>query len=97
MEGKKRPKYGGRKAGTPNKVNRDLRTRIGDFIDGNFDEAVQSWRTMEPRDKVRTYIDLCAFVLPKLQAVQLDANISHQSSIEDDLRTLSEETDYLSI
>jgi hypothetical protein len=37
------------------------------------------------------YLDLCAFVLPKLQAVQADINVNRASDIEDDLRMLAEE------
>ena len=87
------PKTGGRVAGTPNKVKYDLRQKIKDFADENFDAVIDVWRSIEdPKDKLKAYIDLCTYALPKLQAVQLDANINKASDVEDDLKALSEES-----
>lgn len=87
------PKTGGRVAGTPNKVKYDLRQKIKDFADENFDEVIAAWRSIDdPKDKLKAYIDLCTYALPKLQAVQLDANINKVSDVENDLKALSEES-----
>lgn len=86
------PKTGGRVAGTPNKVKYDLRQKIKDFADENFDEVIEAWRSIDdPKDKLKAYVDLCTYALPKLQAVQLDANIKRESDIEEDLKALSED------
>lgn len=85
------PKTGGRKAGTPNKVKYDLRQKIKEFAEDNFEEVIAAWNCItEPKDKVKAYIDLCTYALPKLQAVQLDAHVSTKSSVEDDLKALAE-------
>lgn len=86
-------KTGGRKKGTPNVLTKDLRSRISIFLDQNWDEAVKTWRNIEdPKDKLKLYIDLVNFSVPKLQAVSVDATISKEkSSIEQDLLELSEE------
>lgn len=89
------PKTGGRKPGTPNKVKNELREKIKAFAEENFEEVIAAWNCItEPKDKVKAYIDLCTYALPKLQAVQLDAHVSNVSSVEDDLRELAEETDF---
>ena len=86
------PKTGGRKKGTPNAVSKDLRSRISAFLSDNFDEAVQSWRDLsDPRDKLRLYIDLASFGIPKLQAVSVEATVAKADSVEEDLKALSEE------
>ena len=86
------PKTGGRAAGTPNKVKYDLRQKIKDFADENFEEVIAAWRAIDdPKDKLKAYVDLCTYALPKLQAVQLDANINKVSDVEEDLKALSEE------
>ena len=86
------PKTGGRKKGTPNAVSRDLRARISAFLDENFDTAVKAWKQLnDPKDKLKLYIDLACFGVPKLQAVQLEADIRKEGSVEDDLRQLSSE------
>jgi hypothetical protein len=69
-----------------------LRGIIHQFVTENFDEAIRLWQSIEdPEKKVKLYLDLCAFVLPKLQAVQADINVSKVSSIEEDLKKLAEE------
>lgn len=85
-------KVGGRKLGTTNAKPSELREVIHLFVQNNFDEAVKLWHSIEEPDKrLKLYLDLCSFVLPKLQAVQLQATVNKVSSIEDDLRALSEE------
>lgn len=92
MGAKGQPKTGGRTKGTPNKLAYALRDKIREFSEDNFEEVIAAWHQIdEPKDKIKAYIDLCAYAIPKLQAIQMDANVSHQSDIEEDLRKLSEE------
>lgn len=92
MGAKGQPKTGGRQKGTPNIKSSSLRKRFQDFADENLEAVIQAWNEIDdPKDKVKAYIDICAYALPKLQAIQMDANVSHASSVEDDLKKLSEE------
>jgi hypothetical protein len=85
-------KTGGRKPGSVNKVQRPLREKIVNFAADNLDEVIKAWNEIkEPKDKLKAYIDLCAYALPKLQAVQVDANVTRTSDVEDDLKKLAEE------
>lgn len=93
MAGKGKPKTGGRQKGTPNKVKNNLRERLQMFAEENFDEVVEAWRQIEePEKKLKAYVDICSYALPKLQAVQLDANVRNESDIEADLKALAEES-----
>lgn len=84
------PKTGGRKKGTANKTTISVRQRISQFVEENFDEAVAAWKEIDdPKDKLKAYTDLCTYAVPKLQAVQLDANVSQKSSVIEDLEELS--------
>ena len=92
MAGKGQPKTGGRQKGTPNKDKGGLREKIRNFADENFEEVIEAWhQIVEPDKKIKAYNDICAYALPKLQAVQVDANVKKTSDIENDLRMLSEE------
>lgn len=92
MKPKGLPKTGGRQKGTPNKVKNGLREKIQNFAEENFEEVIEAWHQIaEPDKKIKAYNDICAYALPKLQAVQLDANVKKTSDIEDDLRKLCEE------
>ena len=92
MGAKGQPKTGGRSKGTPNKIQYGLRDKIREFAESNFDKVIEAWEAIEdPKDKLKAYTDLCTYALPKLQAVQLDANIKKESDVEEDLKALSEE------
>ena len=92
MGAKGQPKTGGRQKGTPNKVKDDLRMKIRNFAEENFDEVIKAWHEIEePEKKIKAYNDICAYAIPKLQAVQLDANVNKITDVEEDLRRLSEE------
>lgn len=92
MGAKGQPKTGGRQKGTPNIKSSSLRKRFQDFADENLEAVIEAWNAIDdPKDKVKAYIDICGYALPKLQAVQLDANISHASDVEEDLKRLAEE------
>lgn len=84
------PKSGGRKKGTPNKVTKDIRSRIAEFIEGNFETYCDKMSELDGRDYVRAYNDMCQYVLPKLQSVAVDAVVEKAKTIEDKLQELSE-------
>lgn len=85
-------RYGGRQKGTKNKVANPLREKIAKFLEDNWEEAEEAWKSInEPKDKVKLYIDLAAYVMPKLQSVQLEAEVNSACSVQEDLIALSED------
>lgn len=85
-------RFGGRKKGTPNKVSGALRERIAKFLDDKWDEAEAAWDNIdEPKDKLKLYIELSAYVMPKLQSVQLQADVHTTNSVQEDLIKLAME------
>lgn len=66
------PKTGGRQRGALNRVPRDLRQRITDFLNDNFDEVIRAWEKMDnPRERLSFYRDLLKYAVPALQSTQL--------------------------
>jgi len=85
-------RYGGRQKGTKNKVANPLRARIAKFLEDKWEEAEKAWESIEePKDKVKLYIDLAAYVMPKLQSVQLEADVKSTNSVQEDLIMLSKD------
>ena len=74
-------KYGGRVAGTPNKVTGDLRQSIQSFLDANWCNVQKEFDQLESRDKLLFIDKLLKYALPTLQATTLTT----------DLQTLSDE------
>lgn len=66
----KRIKTGGRELGTPNKLTADLRERISDFLNENWEQIEKDFKTLEPEKRVMLFEKLLQFTLPRLQTIQ---------------------------
>lgn len=66
MQGKK---TGGRTAGTPNRLTRELRTSLRDMIAGELDALPQTLEGLPPKERLDVVIKLMPFCLPKVQAI----------------------------
>lgn len=62
----------GRPQGTKNKVSQEIRERISDFLENNFDDIQSDIQQLEPRDRIKFFIDLLSFGLPKLKNIEMD-------------------------
>lgn len=65
-------KYGGRAKGTPNKLTKELRTMISDFLQENFETIKGDYAKLSPKDRSKLYCDLLQYGLPKLQSTSID-------------------------
>ncbi len=65
----------GRPQGTPNKVNQEIRSRINDFLDNNFETIQNDLMQLEASQRVKFYIELIQYGLPKLKQVELNSDI----------------------
>ena len=69
-----RIKTGGRKAGTPNKITKDLREKFKLIVEDNLDKLQNDIEQLEPKDRIKVIIDLSKFVLPTLRATDIKTN-----------------------
>lgn len=69
----------GRPKGSKNKINNELRDKITEFLDGNFEKIKEDFSKLEPKDRLRFYTDLLQYGLPKLQAMQLETEFDRLS------------------
>jgi ribosome-binding ATPase YchF (GTP1/OBG family) len=73
----------GRRKGAANKVTTELRERIKDFLEGQWDKIERDFNTLEAKDRVALFERLLQYILPRMSSVDLDADI--------DMKLLSEE------
>ena len=78
-------KFGGRVAGTPNKLTSELRERINGFLNDNWNNLQSDFERLEPKEKLMFYEKLLQYGLPKLQSTELTSNIEGLSDIQLDL------------
>jgi len=74
----------GRKPGVSNKITKELRDRIKDFLEGKWSQIEDDFDALESKDRVQLFEKLLQYVLPRMASMDIEGEI--------DLRTLSEET-----
>ena len=61
-----RKKTGGRKAGTPNKFNRDFREQISSFIEKNWCKVQIDFDSLQPKERIQFIEKLLKYTTPAL-------------------------------
>jgi len=74
----------GRRKGAANKVTAELRERIKDFLDGQWDRIERDFDSLEPDKRVALFEKLLQYVLPRMASMDLEGEL--------DFKVLSEET-----
>lgn len=72
---KGQPKTGGRKKGTPNKVTADMREWLSGLLNDNRAQITRDFSSLEPTDRLFVFSRLLGYVIPKQQAVTVDARV----------------------
>jgi hypothetical protein len=62
-------KTGGRVAGTPNRLTKELRTSLRDMIAGELDALPKTLEGLTAKERLDVLIKLMPFCLPKVQAI----------------------------
>ena len=63
-------KTGGRVQGTPNLLTKELRERLSDFLDENWEQIEKDFKTLEPEKRVMLFEKLLQYKLPRNQLIQ---------------------------
>ena len=81
-----KPKTGGRKAGTPNKITKTVRDMISMLIESRWDDVLVAFDSIEkPRDKCEVVIGMLPFIIPKMATVEYKDKVA--------TKTLADELD----
>lgn len=70
-------KTGGRKAGTPNRLTKELRQVLKDIIYDELQNLPDTLDGLEPKDRVELVIKLMSYTLPKVRPVMSDKGEPH--------------------
>jgi hypothetical protein len=62
----------GRAKGSKNKTTIEKKKELLIFMNKKYKDFDKAWKTLEPIDKVRTYISMLKYVIPPLSAVKVE-------------------------
>lgn len=76
-------KTGGRQKGTPNKTTSTLRTAISKIVNDyyNSETLLEDIYQLKPQERVNIMEKLAAYVVPKLQSVDVNAEVKSKTNI----------------
>jgi len=70
-----RGRLGGRAKGTPNKTTSTVKEWLTALVDNNRKQIEKDLKAMEPAERVKLIAQLLNFIVPKQQAVSVEASI----------------------
>jgi hypothetical protein len=79
--------YGGRSFGSKNKVTQRVRETFEDLLCENIDQLKEDFKVLNPIDRIKLFLELSNYIIPKLKSVEVD----HFNSEIDDLDLLTDE------
>ena len=60
-------KYGGREAGTPNKLTKELRAALKNILHKEIEQIPHHLDQLEPKDRLELLIKLLPYTVPKVE------------------------------
>ena len=70
-----RGRLGGRAKGTPNKTTSTVKEWLTQLVDANRKQIEKDLKTMDPVERVKLFGQLLNYIVPKQQAVSVEASI----------------------
>ena len=70
MKFEKGNKLGGRTKGSNNKLTQDIRKAFKDLLANNLEAIEEDFKSLEPKDRIKLFLDMSKFVLPTLKQVE---------------------------
>lgn len=67
-----REKTGGRTKGSANKNTTVIRDAFSELLKGNLDIIKEDFKTLEPKERIKLFLDMSKYIIPTLKATELD-------------------------
>ena len=68
------PKTGGRKKGTPNKLNNNIKEWLNNFLLENKEQIENDFKLLQPKERLFLYEKLLAYIIPKSNSMNMTGN-----------------------
>ena len=81
---------GGRKKGTPNRVTRERRELINEFLNENWEDFKLNYTKADPATKLKIYMEMIPYTTPKMATIEYKEK-SRPKTFKDELDEISGE------
>jgi len=71
----------GRPTGSPNKATEKIRDKVNALLSDNFETFKNDLMQLEPKERVKSYIDLLTFVLPKMRSIEIETDFQETTFV----------------
>lgn len=78
---KGKSKTGGRVKGSKNKSTSKVRDAYTKLLEDNLDQITKDFKELEPRDRIKMFLDLSKYVIPQLKQTELKGDPENPLSI----------------
>jgi hypothetical protein len=75
-------KYGGRTAGTPNKLTKELRSVLKNIVYYQLEELEEQFKQLPSKDRIELLIKLMPYILPKVNEIHYNNDEPIEFSFE---------------
>jgi hypothetical protein len=75
---------GGRQQGSKNKTSNNIRAKIEGLINTNFETIEEDLNNLQPNERIKAYLKLLEFIVPKQRHIEQKIDISKLSDSEVD-------------
>ncbi|MBX2960630.1 MAG: hypothetical protein KF732_11830 [Flavobacteriales bacterium] len=72
----------GKPKGAINNTTKELREKFTLLLENNFDKLQTDIDMLEPKDRVKTLLEISKFVIPTLKATDLSLNMDNEVNIK---------------
>lgn len=62
----------GRPKGSANKNTTVIRDAFSELLKGNLDQLQKDFKELEPKDRIKLFLDMSKYIIPTLKATELD-------------------------
>lgn len=81
---------GGRKKGTPNRVTKERRELISEFLDKNWESFQEMYERADEETKMKIYMEMIPYTTPKMASVEYKSK-EQPKTLDDELDEISGE------
>lgn len=73
-------KFGGREAGTPNRMSTELRTALKNILQDEIQMLPEHFKRLDPKDRIELLVKILPYAVPKVDSAGFNLG---EESIED--------------